>query len=229
MDDPDQNPATLARSLRYLGWTNRWLGGRRAVVRPVKSMLRQASTPARPFRLLDVGTGGGDIPRGLLQWIRKARIPCRVVAAELHPVTARYARNRSRGYPELTIIRADGRNLPFRPRSFDLVLSSNFLHHLSDQELIPFLNHLSELSGQWLVISDLLRRRRAHLWIWLLTRLANPISRHDGPLSVQRAFTMEEARALAADADLEGLRLEESFGHRFVLWGTVREEGARAR
>lgn len=227
MDDPGEDPGTLIRSLRYLAWTNRWLGGRRAVMRPVKSMLNRAPASDRCLWILDVGTGGGDIPRALLKWCRKAGIACRVVAAELHPVSARYARERSKGFPELTVIRADGRRLPLQRRSFDLIICSNLLHHLSDEEVIPFLNHLPNLSARWLVVSDLLRRRRALFWIRLLTLLANPISRHDGPLSVRRALTLEEARAVADDAGLEGLRLEESFGQRFVLWGEIGDERVR--
>ncbi len=68
-------------------------------------------------------------------------------------------------------------------------------------------------------MNDLLRRRRAVLWIRLLTLFANRFAKFDGPLSVRRGFTLAEAESLANRAGLAWLKAREHFGHRFTLAG----------
>jgi hypothetical protein len=59
------------------------------------------------------------------------------------------------------------------------------------------------------VVNDLIRSRLAYLIVWLATRLftRNHMSRHDGPLSVLRAYTPGEIRDFARQAGLEEIRI----------------------
>ena len=61
------------------------------------------------------------------------------------------------------------------------------------------------------VVNDLLRRRLSLGLVWLATRLlgCHPISRHDGPLSVRRAYSRDELRALAEKAGARRLTIRE--------------------
>jgi len=52
-----------------------------------------------------------------------------------------------------------------------------------------------------------------------LTVLANPMVRHDAPISVAQAFTQAEILALRDRAGLSYARYYRHFGHRFVLAG----------
>ena len=116
-------------------------------------------------------------------------------------------------------VRGDARRLPFRDRSADVVVSSQLFHHLGDGDAILALREFARVARRGVVVSDLLRRRRALLWIRLLTLWANRFAKADGPLSVKRGFTVGEARALAARAGLWWLRTRTHFGHRFTLAG----------
>jgi hypothetical protein len=70
------------------------------------------------------------------------------------------------------------------------------------------------------VLNDLVRGRRVLLGAWLLTRTItrNRFTRHDAPMSVRRAYSIDEMTALLAAA---GLRVERRFdgvaGHRVAL------------
>jgi len=59
------------------------------------------------------------------------------------------------------------------------------------------------------VVNDLVRGRVAYAAVWLATRLLarSPMSRHDGPLSVLRAYTPAEVRGLVVAAGLDGVRV----------------------
>jgi hypothetical protein len=54
------------------------------------------------------------------------------------------------------------------------------------------------------VVNDLLRSRLALGLVWVVTRALrlHPVSRHDGPLSVRRAYSAAELRVLAEKAGL---------------------------
>ena len=58
-------------------------------------------------------------------------------------------------------------------------------------------------------MNDLIRSRPAYWLVWLATRLwaRSRMSRHDGPLSVLRAYTPAELLALARQAGVAGIRI----------------------
>jgi len=118
-------------------------------------------------------------------------------------------------------VRGDALRLPFRDGSFDYVTTSLFLHHLSDAELVQALREFDRVARRGLVMNDLLRRTRLYLWTKVFTLFANEYVRHDGPLSVRKAFTLDELRRLAAP--LPYLKTRVCFGHRVILYGEKRD------
>ena len=62
LDGPLDEPRTLAGNLRDLRRVNRWLGG----VSLTSAGVAALAAHRRDLTLLDVGTGGADIPLGLL-------------------------------------------------------------------------------------------------------------------------------------------------------------------
>ena len=205
MDVEDPPYPEIAAALRFLRFVNRWLGGSRAVL----GCLRRMDLPPRPV-ILDVATGAADIPAAVAR-----RYPgALVVAVDINRRVLRFARSARRVHR----VRADARRLPFR--RVDVVLCSEFFHHLGDAEAVAMLRRFDLLGRRGLVVNDLLRRVRAYLWTCLLTPFSGSrLARHDGPLSVRRAFTIAEAARLREAAGCGHLRLTRHFGHRFCLWG----------
>ncbi len=191
----------LARVVRYLAFVSRWLGGTRAVARRLAGV-------RGPITVLDVGGGGGDVSRSL------ARKHPNVTAVVLDQSEAMLS------FAEgLRRVRGDGRRLPFRDRSVDYVTATHLFHHLTDEEALSALREFDRVARRGIIVNDLLRRRRALIWIRLFTLFANPYVKADGPLSVLRGFTPAEARDLAARSGLDWLKVRVHFGHRFTLSG----------
>ncbi|MGH7507457.1 MAG: methyltransferase, partial [Longimicrobiales bacterium] len=90
LDEPIHEPAVLAQSLDQLAAVNRWLGGTRAVLRPLMPLLRAAGGG----HVLDVGTGSADVPRAIIRTARRERLDVRVTACDLHAQTVALARQR---------------------------------------------------------------------------------------------------------------------------------------
>ena len=196
MDLPGNPPDLLEEDLINLRRINRTLGAYRGLLRSLGQMVEGGKT--KGFSLLDVGTGCGDIPVAVVRWAKRKAITVRVVGLDPDPVTAGVARRQTEGIPEISIVRGDGFNLPFPASSFDIVFASQVLHHFSEQEIVMLLRTWSKLARRAVMVSDLIRHPLAYYGIRLLTRLftRNPMTRTDGPLSVRRAFTVEEWREL---------------------------------
>ncbi|HEY6197400.1 MAG TPA: methyltransferase domain-containing protein [Candidatus Binatia bacterium] len=196
MDSPGASPRLLEADLGNLRTLNRVLGAKRGIFKFLAATLDPNGM--KEFSLLDVGTGSADIPIAIVEWARKRGLAARIAALEPHPVTAAVARRRAADYPEIAIIRADGFVPPFKPGSFDFVLASQVLHHFSEDQITTLLRVWAETARRALLVSDLVRHPLAYCGIKLLTVLftTNQMTRVDAPLSVRRAFTVEEWRSL---------------------------------
>jgi hypothetical protein len=82
------------------------------------------------------------------------------------------------------------------------------LHHFSEEDAVRLLREMGRVTRQALIVNDLRRSPTALVLIWLITRFVRSrMTRYDGPLSVRRAFTLEEMRRLAHAAGLHGARV----------------------
>ncbi len=90
--------ADLSQNLDDIARFNGFFGGTRLTLRHVKGLI--AGLPAdRRLTVLDVGTGGGDIPRALVRWARRAGRSIRIFALDREAETLRAAADRMVGYP----------------------------------------------------------------------------------------------------------------------------------
>jgi ubiquinone/menaquinone biosynthesis C-methylase UbiE len=217
---------TLEGNLRDLRRINRFFGGVALSRRALDALLDRASLPSdQPVTLLDVGTGGADIPiRLIADWRRQGR-RLQVLGidnrAEVLAAAAR-ARPALLTENELTLRIADGRRLPFEDGSFDVAHASLVLHHLDPDEALALVREMARVSRRGVVLNDLSRSWLGWIGAWLLLHALtrNAFTRHDGPLSVRRAYSLPEARSLLAEAGLRVVYEETGFvGHRWVLAG----------
>lgn len=206
LDHPEVPPAELAESLAVLARLNR-LGTTQALLRHVTPFLAAHRDP-RPFRVLDLGTGGADIPAALARWARRRGRSVTVVGLDLQPAVLACARATARGLSEVRLVAGDALRPPVRAGSVDLVLCSLTLHHLPEAAVMALLRLMADLARLGFVVSDLRRSRLAWAAVWATTRLVsrNRLSRHDGPLSVRRAYTRAELAALSRAAGLPQIR-----------------------
>lgn len=223
MDRPGCDPDDLRRALDGLARAHRAFGGHRLVAGPVVRALA-GRRPGR-LRLLDVGTGGGELAAALARRVRRRGWRPRVTLADLHPRTIRIARERwtgaapgaaspgpgGRAASPAAFVRLDAPRLPFVDGAFDVAVSAMTLHHLERPGAAAFLREMDRVAdGRWLV-ADVRRSRVALAAVHLLAATLwrrNPFPRVDGPVSVRRAFTPGELRSLLSDAGLPGAGVE---------------------
>ena len=210
MDRPQPVSAELEADLRNLASLNRWFGGHRLL----RTFLRPWLGEKRSYRVLDLATGGGDLPRFMAQWGRARAIDLQIDAVDANPSTLEIARRWSAGFPEITYLR--GNVLTFEsPHTYDLVTCSLALHHFSEDHAILLLRNCRALSHRFVLAADLERRRLALLGIHFLTTFLYraPMTRADAITSIHRAFSYREMHTLARAAGWT------DFGHARFLFG----------
>jgi 2-polyprenyl-3-methyl-5-hydroxy-6-metoxy-1,4-benzoquinol methylase len=219
MDTGLYHPAEITSNLADLRLFNLRFGGVRVMRRAIARLLPRDGA-ARDVTLLDVGTGSADIPAALLRWLDRSGIPARAHALDFKEDILEEARRYiGANAPALSLMQGEAERLPCRDRSVDFVVSSTFMHHLEQEQARLALAEMRRVARRGVIVVDLRRGAIAFWLVWLLTRITsrNRITRHDGPLSVRRAYVPGELRALAEAAGMRGASVRAAGPVRMIL------------
>lgn len=212
------------KSLKDVRRVNKYLSGYRVLLRYAGQFLRDHKEN-RPFTILDLATGSGDQPVALAKLARKFKVPVKITAIDINCKMLKCARIITDPFPEIALVQCDILSLPFCSDSFDMVVNSLSLHHFTRKNAVKILRAMLSLSRCGFIINDLHRSRVAYISIFLLTRLftKNRLTRHDAPVSVMNAFTLEEMRALAQEAGVDQFKVYSHFPYRIALVVKINE------
>jgi SAM-dependent methyltransferase len=202
LDRPGLTPAQTERALAGLARVNRLLLGHRPVA--AAALPRLAVGPAAQ-RLLDLGTGSGEGAARLARAAARRGVDLAVVGIDRK--LGHLLVGRRRGHRQLRVV-ADAEALPLRDGACDWSLSSLFFHHFDGAANLRVLAEMRRVARRGALVVDL---RPGRLPYWLARLLiplvgACPVTRHDGPASVARAWPLEAVRRLTAGLPVAELR-----------------------
>lgn len=217
MDAPGLDPGEHAHALRGLGRLN----AASLADRPIWLAMRGYSRGVAPLRVLDVATGGGDVPARLQARAKRAGPAidwhlCDVSPCALEVAKARLA---SVGAAAQCFVHDIVKAPP--PGRYDVVLCSLFLHHLSWEDATAAVRHMAGVANH-LIISDLRRTGYGVALAALASRALSrsPIVHTDAVRSAHAAWTIGEASAIAQAAGLPGAHIRRVWPSRWILvWG----------
>ena len=215
LDGPEFGLQEVVGTFRFLVPVNRWLGG----IKPGLSFFQRESRDwdrHTTYHILDAGCGVGDVPLALARWARRQGYHIQVHAMDRHPIIVQLARQKCRGYPEISLSCQDVFRLKGQ-QQYDYVHASQFVHHFPNEDVPSVLRHLLSLCRHKLVVNDLVRAPVAYLSTWLFTLVTSRVFRHDARLSVRRGFTIDELTTLLTNGGFHGFQLERRFFYRFLL------------
>lgn len=195
LDAETLDPRALRANLREMAQLNRLPGGSRASITAIRHL-----RPAAEGTLLDVGTGGGDLPRRL----RRAFPAATIVGVDARPEILQLARAWTPADLRTDLQVADARALPFADASVEVAHASLLVHHLDPADAVAALAEMRRVARRGVVINDL-RRGLVPFVMTAASVLAlsrGRYTRHDGILSARRAYTLDELDDLAATAGL---------------------------
>ncbi len=203
LDRAGHDPAELAANLRDIRTVNRLAGGVATVLRHLPGLLSQIPR-GHPVEILDLASGGGDIPLSIAAWADRQSRPLHLTVTDRSPEILDEARRTLADVPGVTFTVCDARAVPMPERSFDVVLCSLSLHHFAPGEAVQVLREMDRLSRTGFILNDIRRCLAGFVAAWAASRIAtrNRMTRHDMPLSVLRAYTPDEVRALLRQAGI---------------------------
>jgi ubiquinone/menaquinone biosynthesis C-methylase UbiE len=220
LDGPLDDQPTLVGNLRDLRVLNRLSGGV-ALSRWGVNRLLDGSNEVGT--IIDVGTGGADIPVALMAdsvWRGRTLEVTAVDSRSEVLAAARVARPSLDRIQRLRLTLVDPERLPYQNETFDVGHASLVVHHLDEEPAVRFLAELGRVSRRGVVVNDLHRGELGLLGAWLYGRFLtrNRYTRDDSMLSVRRAYTIAETEALLRRAGLQPIdRRTSAFGQRYAI------------
>jgi 2-polyprenyl-3-methyl-5-hydroxy-6-metoxy-1,4-benzoquinol methylase len=176
------------------------------------------------LRILDVATGGGDIPLALWHKAKAAGLQVEVLGVDISERALEFAASHCADcgsdvrFERRDILR-DG-----LPEGFDVIVSSLFLHHLNNGQAAQLLASAAVATRQLVLINDLRRGRYGLTLAYFAGHVlsSSPVVRVDAVRSVRAAFTMQEALAMAEEAGMKGATVRRRWPARYLLeWRTT--------
>ena len=203
MDDFSMKGSLLRDTLDKLGSINKWLGGNSITLNGIKQLLKNQSK-AKTYTIIDLGCGHGDILRLVADYGRKHQFNFNLIGIDANQDAIDYANELSASYPELTFQNLDIFSEAFQNLNFDVALSTLFLHHFKDEEIINLLQNLSLKTTLGIVINDLHRSKIAYsLFKFLGLVISNHMIVQDGLTSILRAFKRKDLEKLSKTLDVK--------------------------
>lgn len=220
LDDPEADPELVESNVRNMARANRWLGGRRALYRGLGRALGSLAR-GTDLTLLDIGTGAGDLPAVVVGWGQRRGLRITPVGLERVRAAARFAADRG-----LPTFMGCATALPVRPKSVDVVLVSQVVHHFHRDAAVELLQACDAFARKAVIMVDLRRSAVARAGFWLGARALrfDPTTIEDGLTSIQRGLTPAEARDLIESAGISGEVLSVAPYRLVAVWHPGQQE-----
>ncbi len=214
MDDPTCDSERLRNTYAQFGAVNALVSGWEGTY---KRLIRPFAAARAITHLLDVGSGGGDIPRKLAKWAARDGINLKITAIDPDERATAYAK--AHPHPEVTFRCLSTSDLCRAGKTFDLVISNHLLHHLSTEELRTMCRESAQLSRGLVIHKDIERADLGYVGFAALTSpfFRNSFITQDGLTSIRRSYTREELHHVAQDIEMQGWRVERSFPFHLLL------------
>lgn len=188
MDNFSINGELLKDTLDKLDSINKFLGGNRVTISGLKKILEN-QPKERKITIIDLGCGSGEMLRKVAEFGKKNGYKFKLIGIDANSETVNYAKRLSQNYNDISFYQQNVFSNEFEKLSYDIVLSTLFLHHFNEDEIIKLLRVMLKKSTIGIVINDLHRHPVAYYLFKLLSLVVkNNMVKKDGLVSILRAF-----------------------------------------
>lgn len=219
MDQPQTDRAAHQAALDGLRRVNRLCTSTGLLWKALREL---AAGRKEPLRVLDLGSGGGDVVTRLARHARQAGVPMVFHGCDMSDSAVSIATEAAgRTKQDVFFFRQDvvGQGIP---PGYDVVMCSLFLHHFDNETARSLVTRMREAAAVGVFVDDLLRTKVGYALCWLGCRILSrsPMVHYDGPQSVKAAFTLAEAKQLFEEAGYRGATFRRHWPERFLMQWT---------
>lgn len=213
--DKDSIPfADIRQNMKELDFINKWLGGHEITL----DGFRQVLGRQKQISVCEIGCGGGDNLLAIYTWCKKRGIELNITGIDIKSECIEFAKRRT-GFPaSVQWLVSDYKEAKFRTKP-DIIFSSLFCHHFTNEQLIYQLRWMKENCTQGFFVNDLHRHILAYYSIKLLTAIfsSSYLVKNDAPLSVARGFTRQELYRLCVEAGAHNVTISWKWAFRYLI------------
>lgn len=207
----------IKRNMIELDIINRRLGGHNITLDGIVAIIKDKVHFNGSLHILEIGSGGGDNLNAIREWSDKIHLKTKLTGIDINLECITYAKEQY-GENNIQFIHSDYLKavLPQKP---DIIFSSLFCHHFSDEELVIMLNWMKENSNEGFFINDLHRHPLAWFSIKILTALFSKsyMVKNDAPLSVKRGFKRADWEKLFHRAGISNFKCNWRWAFRWLI------------
>lgn len=219
MDDFTMKGELMRDTLDKLGSINKWLGGNRITLDGIEALLKGQSKD-KIYTIIDLGCGHGDILRLVADFGRKKGYNFKLIGIDANQDAVDYANELSTEFPELSFEKIDIFSEQFQALDFDIALTTLFLHHFKNDEIVSLLANLSKHANLGIVVNDLQRSKIAYgLFKILGLTISNYMIVQDGLTSILRSFKRKELEQFSQELNLKSkIHWKWAFRYQWVIF-----------
>ena len=216
--DRDDIPfADIKRNMQELDVINRRLGGHDITLDGIVALIKNNPIFNKQLNIVEIGCGGGDNLRAVKEWAHYIKLPVRLTGIDINEECIAYARSQHRN-EGIQFLHSDYRLVQLSPKP-DIIFSSLFCHHFTDEELIEQLQWMTKNCEIGFFINDLHRHALAYYAIKILTTLFSRsyLVKNDAPLSVKRGFRKQDWETIFSKAEIDRYRCQWRWAFRWLI------------
>lgn len=203
MDDFTLGGNHLRINLDILAGINKWLGGNQVTLDGIQKLIGNLPKN-KELVIVDLGCGNGDMLRRVSKLGKKLGYRFKLVGIDANKESIAYAKLLSLAYDNIDFVQLNIFSREFREMKYDIVLSTLFLHHLTDEEIIDKIEFLKKQATIGIVVNDLHRSKIAYFLFNIISFfINNKIIRYDGLVSIRRGFKKRELEYFAQRLEIQ--------------------------
>jgi len=213
LDRTDIPFEAIERNMHELDIINTYLGGHGITIQGLRQLIKGKNE----ISICEIGCGGGDNLLAIQKWCRKKNITVKCIGVDINPDCISTARSKVNNPLSIFFV-SDYKEFIFNEKP-DIIFSSLFCHHFSNEELIMMLQWMKSNSVLGFFINDLHRNFLAYYSIKMLTSLFSKsyLVKNDAPLSVLRSFIKKEWRQLLQEAGITSYSIQWKWAFRWLI------------
>lgn len=223
MDQPGLDPGEHVRALAGLQRINTVSRSSALLAKPILRLAKRLGQDS--LSVCDVACGGGDVGIGLQKIGRKQGVHLSLTGVDFSDIAITQAKQNAKNADvEMDFLQQDILKNQL-PTSYDVVVSSLFMHHLDPPEVVDVLGKMASAANHLVIINDLCRSTVGWLTAHVVCRLLSRsyVVHVDGPRSVRGAYTDDEFMDLCQQAGLVNVSLRRRWPFRFLMTGQPNE------
>jgi 2-polyprenyl-3-methyl-5-hydroxy-6-metoxy-1,4-benzoquinol methylase len=214
LDQKDIPFEDIVLNMKELDFINSELGGHSITISGFKKLLKNK----KEISVCEIGCGGGDNLKAIDILCKRNHVICSFTGIDINKECIAFAKE-NLPIKNVHFIGSDYKNVDFNGTKPDVIFSSLFCHHFTENELVKMLHWMKNNSETGFFINDLHRHPVSYHFIKIATKMFSKsyLVKNDAPLSVLRGFKKSEWKNIFKKAGIENYSIKWKWAFRYLI------------